>query len=255
MFDKLVESTNQKPQGRNKFYFVTCLIYGTSLTILAVMTIFWFSPAMAETMTSEVMLAPPAVPISAPPPDLVPVAKVIPEAGFVAPKEPPKEIADAKKVPPLPPKPSIYTVVGAPPIGNTTGTANPYTGGCISCNDVAEVPPPPPPKPKVEPTPTPTPKMPDIVPMTSGMIAGKALRKVQPPYPQIAKQIKAQGTVSIQITISEEGRVLQATAVGGHPTLQDAARQAALQWVFSPTVLNGKSVKVSGVISFNFILN
>lgn len=258
MFDKLVESTKQKPQRRNKFYLATSLIYGAALSVLAVVTIVWFNPAMAETIATGEILTPPLVPIAAPPPDVAHTIKAAPEPSFVAPKELPKEIADPKKVPPLPPKPNSQTIVGAPPIGNITGTGIPSAAGCLTCNDSVEAPPPPPtpaPTPKATPTPEPTPKTPDIVRLSSTMITGKAVHKAQPPYPYIAKQIKAQGAVPVQITISEEGRVLQATAVGGHPTLQEAAQQAALQWVFSPTLLNGKAVKVAGVISFNFILN
>jgi periplasmic protein TonB len=258
MFDKLVESTKQKQQGRSKFYLVTSLIYGASLSVVAIATIIWFNPVLAEANISAEILTLPPIPVPAPPPDFSPAPKVTPDPGFIEPKEPPKEIADAKTVPPLPPKitSSGPTIVGAPNIGNVTGTGIPNSGGCSTCNDVVETAPPPPaPTPKIMPTPTPTPKTSDIVRLTSEMVTGKAIRKVQPTYPYIAKQVKAQGTVPVQITISEEGRVLNATVMGGHPTLQQAAQQAALQWVFSPTVLNGKPVKVSGVISFNFILN
>ena len=62
MFDKLVESTKQKPQGRNKFYLLTSLIYGTALSAVAVLTIIWFNPGMAEANTVIGMLAPPPDP-------------------------------------------------------------------------------------------------------------------------------------------------------------------------------------------------
>ncbi len=256
MFDKLVESTKQKPQGRNRFYLVTSLIYGTALSALAVLTVIWFNPGLAEANSSELVFTAPPVPVAAPPPELARAPKPAPPPDFVAPKEPPKEIADPKTVTPLPPKTRGTVIVGAPPIGATSGTGVPYSPGCITCNDNVEAPPPPPaPTPKATPTPAPTPKPQEIVTVPSVILQGKAIRKAQPPYPQIAKQVKAHGTVPVQITISEEGRVVSATAVGGHPMLQDAAQKAALQWVFSPTMLNGKPVKVAGVISFNFILN
>jgi len=254
MFDKLVESTKQKPQGRNKFYLLTSLIYGTALSAVAVLTIIWFNPGMAEANTVIGMLAPPPVPVSAPPPDPKPSAPAPPDQ-FISPIKPPATIADPTKVLPKPPAVNRSVgIVGAP----VNSLSNADTGIPTSAiGEPTEAPPPPPPAPtpKVTPTPTPTPKVPDIVRMTSEMVTGKAVRKVQPPYPQIAKAVRAQGTVPVQIVISEEGRVMQATVVGGNPTLHEAARQAALQWVFSPTVLNGKPVKVSGVISFNFILN
>lgn len=257
MFDKLVESTKQKQQGRSRFYLVTSLIYGTSLSALAVGTIIWFNPAMAEANTTAMLLAPPPVPVAAPPPELAPATKVQPDPGFIEPKTPPKEIMEATKVPPKPP--SVRTgplVPGVPDAGNNDAASNGFQRG-PNFGEVVDAAPLPTPKPtpKAEPTPTPTPKPQEIVRMTSEMITGKAIRKVQPPYPQIARAVRAQGTVSVQITISEEGRVISASVIGGHPTLQQAAQQAATQWVFSPTVLNGKPVKVSGVIAFNFILN
>ncbi len=258
MFDKLVESTNQKAKGRNKFYLVTSVIYGTALSAVAVLTIIWFNPGMAEANSMVRLLTLPSVPAPAPPPDLSPAPKVIPNPGLIEPKQIPPKIADPKTVLPLPQRSSNRpVVVGVPDTGGNSDGRIPSAFDSDGGNNNAPPPPPPTPVPtaKATPTPAPTPKTPDIVQMTSVMITGKALRKVQPPYPQIAKQIKAQGTVPVQITISEEGRVLQATVVSGNPTLHDAARQAALQWVFSPTVLNGKAVKVSGVISFNFILN
>jgi protein TonB len=60
--------------------------------------------------------------------------------------------------------------------------------------------------------------------------------------------------VRIQVTISEEGRVIEAAALDGHPLLREAALQAARQWVFNPTNLSGVPVKVQGVLTFNFTL-
>jgi protein TonB len=77
---------------------------------------------------------------------------------------------------------------------------------------------------------------------------------VQPQYPPIAKAARASGAVQVQVTISEEGRVIDAAVVSGHPLLRDAAVQAARQWVFKPTELSGVAVKVQGVLTFNFTL-
>lgn len=252
MFDKLVESTKQKQQGRKKFYLVTSLIYGSSLSVLAVATILWFNPAMAEATTVGLIFAPPPIPVAPAPVEATP-SRPTPQPQFAPPTIPPRNIPDPHLVPPAPritqPQPLIpgteaFREIAGPGIG----------GSGLGTNKEEAAPPPlPTPTPKVEPTPTPTP--PDVVKMTSVMITGKAVKKVQPPYPQIARQVRAEGTVPVHILISEEGRVIEASVVSGHPTLREAARLAALQWVFSPTVLTGKPVKVSGVISFNFILN
>jgi TonB family protein len=90
--------------------------------------------------------------------------------------------------------------------------------------------------------------------ISAGVLNGKATSKPQPPYPPIAKAARAQGTVTVQVTVDETGSVTSARAVAGHPLLQQAAVAAAKQAKFPPTVLGGKPVKVSGVITYNFVL-
>lgn len=90
--------------------------------------------------------------------------------------------------------------------------------------------------------------------ISGGVLNGKAISKPQPPYPAIAKAAKASGTVTVQILIDEQGRVVSAHAVSGHPLLQQSAVSAARQARFSPTLLSGQPVKVSGVITYNFVL-
>lgn len=102
-----------------------------------------------------------------------------------------------------------------------------------------------------EPPPAPeTPKVPKII--SKGPITGQAKLLPQPPYPQIARQMRIQGRVSVQVLIDEDGRVISATALDGHPLLAPAAQKAALQAKFSPTTLGGQPVKVSGVITYDF---
>jgi TonB family protein len=90
--------------------------------------------------------------------------------------------------------------------------------------------------------------------ISGGVLNGKAISKPQPAYPPIAKAVRAQGTVTVQVVVDESGRVISATAVNGHPLLQAAAVAAARQARFEPTLLSGKPVKVSGVITYNFVL-
>ncbi|HEV2802731.1 MAG TPA: energy transducer TonB [Pyrinomonadaceae bacterium] len=87
-----------------------------------------------------------------------------------------------------------------------------------------------------------------------GNLSGKAIKRVQPTYPPVAKAAGAQGPVAVQIVIGETGAVESARATAGHPLLQQAAVDAARQWQFSPTKLSGNPVKVSGTISFVFAL-
>jgi periplasmic protein TonB len=113
----------------------------------------------------------------------------------------------------------------------------------------------PPPPPRVTPPPAPPAERKGPVHLTSTVLTGKAINKPAPPYPQLAKAAGVQGSVAVQVLIDEQGRVLNAKATNGHPLLQQAAVQAAYKASFSPTVLTGTPVKVTGVITYNFVLN
>jgi protein TonB len=89
---------------------------------------------------------------------------------------------------------------------------------------------------------------------SGGVLNGKALSKPEPVYPPIAKAARAQGTVTVQVVIDEDGDVISANAVSGHPLLQQAAVLAARQAKLSPTFLSGHPVKVSGILTYNFVL-
>ncbi len=90
--------------------------------------------------------------------------------------------------------------------------------------------------------------------ISGGVLNGKAVSKPQPPYPPAAKAARAQGVVTVQVTFDETGAVTDAKAVSGHPLLPAAAVAAARQAKFSPTLLAGKPVKVTGVLTYNFVL-
>jgi len=85
-----------------------------------------------------------------------------------------------------------------------------------------------------------------------GVLNGKALELPPPSYPPIARAAHAFGTVTVQVLIDEQGNVVSAHAVEGHPLLQAAAVSAARQARFSPTLLEGEPVKVTGVIQYTF---
>jgi len=92
-------------------------------------------------------------------------------------------------------------------------------------------------------------------PILAGQLNGRALNRPAPVYPAVARAAKAEGRVTVEVIINEEGKVQSARAVDGHPLLREAAVDAARQWEFAPTRLEGKPVKVTGRISFNFALS
>lgn len=86
-----------------------------------------------------------------------------------------------------------------------------------------------------------------------GVINGKAVRLPRPDYPPAARASRAGGTVKVETEIDEQGNVFRALAVSGHPQLREPARDAACRAKFSPTKLDGRAVKVSGVLTYNFV--
>jgi TonB family protein len=108
---------------------------------------------------------------------------------------------------------------------------------------------------KVEGPTTPSPEADRVAKIVSGgVLNGKVIKKPQPRYPPEAKSARAQGTVVVQIVVDEKGDVVSAVAVSGHPLLQPAGVEAARKAKFEPTKLCGQPVKVSGVITYNFVL-
>ena len=97
-------------------------------------------------------------------------------------------------------------------------------------------------------TPKPVPKM-----ISGGVLNGKATSLPKPAYPPAARAVHAAGACSVQVVISESGSVISASAVSCHPLLKAAAEGAARGAHFSPTLLSGQPVKVSGVITYNFV--
>lgn len=85
------------------------------------------------------------------------------------------------------------------------------------------------------------------------MLNGKASSLPPPQYPAAAKAVRAAGAVTVAVVVDENGDVLSAKAVSGHPLLRATSERAAMGAKFAPTAVNGEYVKVSGVLTYNFI--
>jgi len=89
-------------------------------------------------------------------------------------------------------------------------------------------------------------------PVSAGVLNGKAISLPTPEYPAEAKAAGAEGVVVIQVMIDEQGNVTDARPISGPKLLQETSLNAARQAKFSPTLLSGEPVKVTGVLVFNF---
>ena len=89
--------------------------------------------------------------------------------------------------------------------------------------------------------------------ISGGVLNGKALALPRPKYPPAARAVRATGAVSVLVLIDEDGNIFSANPVSGHPLLRGESVKAACGARFSPTLLMGQPVKVSGIITYNYI--
>ncbi len=83
----------------------------------------------------------------------------------------------------------------------------------------------------------------------------KLVNRVQPVYPDLARQTRIQGVVRLHAIIGKDGSIAQLEVISGHPLLQQAALDAVKQWVYQPTLLEGRSVEVDTTIDVIFTLS
>jgi len=102
-----------------------------------------------------------------------------------------------------------------------------------------------------EPVP-PRPAVPQHVRVSSSVMQGLIVTKVQPQYPSDAARI--QGMVVLKAIIDKEGNVSNLQLISGHPLLAPAAIEAVKQWKYKPFELNGTPVEVETQVQVNFTL-
>jgi len=84
--------------------------------------------------------------------------------------------------------------------------------------------------------------------------AQNILHKVNPEYPEEARQARIQGTVRFQATIGQDGHIQNLQLESGHPIFVRSATEAVQQWTYRPTLLNGSPVAVATTIDVNYTL-
>ena len=82
----------------------------------------------------------------------------------------------------------------------------------------------------------------------------RLVRRREPVGPPLARQARISGTVELTGVIGVDGRIRELQVGNAHPLLARAALEAVRQWVYEPTLLNGKPVEVIAPITLNFVL-
>ncbi len=93
---------------------------------------------------------------------------------------------------------------------------------------------------------------PGTIRISQGVSQGLLLKKVQPVYPPIAKQLHKEGTVQLLATITKYGNVSKVQILGGDPMLAKSAVDAVKRWEYRPYLLNGLPVEIETQISILF---
>lgn len=273
MFNQLIESGSHKKDRarRGRFFLGTLGFYSLLLMVAGVASVYAYDSHLStQNLELYTLVAPPPVAVETRRPDEPKPASGGQQSNEIAQRKaaiapllsnthPPETISTERNTLAEMPKNRAFVVSDRDydPAESTGGIKMPGAGYVpdtdrnavvVAVDQAGEVPPP-------RPSPTPAPvKPPDKVRLSTSVIASKIITKPAPAYPTIAKQTGVQGTVTVEILIDEEGRVVSARATGGHPLLRAAAQSSAFHARFSPTFISSRPVKVTGIITYNFIL-
>ncbi|HRU33623.1 MAG TPA: energy transducer TonB, partial [Candidatus Paceibacterota bacterium] len=82
----------------------------------------------------------------------------------------------------------------------------------------------------------------------------KLIHRVEPIYPEIARQARVEGVVILECTTDIYGRVQTVKVLRSVPLLDQAAIDAVKQWVYEPMVINGRPRGVIFTVTLTFKL-
>jgi len=240
--DSLIESGGKLKTKRGQTSIIAFIIEAIIVGVMVLIPLI-FTEALPKQQLMTFLVAPPPPP-PPPPPAAAPVKVVkviqtdIVNGELRTPTKIPKKIEMIKEDEAPPPVMASTGVVGGVPGGVPGGSMGGVIGSVLSS------------------TPTVAPKIatPQRVRVSSGVVSGLLVRKVNPVYPPLARQARIQGTVVLQAQISKDGNIENLQLISGHPMLAPAAIEAVKQWKYRPYLLNGEPVEVETQVQVNFTL-
>jgi|HubBroStandDraft_6_1064221.scaffolds.fasta_scaffold00692_7 protein TonB len=90
--------------------------------------------------------------------------------------------------------------------------------------------------------------------MMTHLESAMLIRRVEPVYPPLARQIHREGQVELHAIISTDGTIQSLQVVNGDPLFLQSATAAVSQWRYRPTVLNGQPVEIETYITVIYTL-
>ena len=94
----------------------------------------------------------------------------------------------------------------------------------------------------------------DRMQMSPEAAEGSLMHRVEPDYPEEARQQQIQGAVVLEVRAGRDGSIQEIKLVSGERLLADAAMAAVKQWRFKPLVVKGQPVEMQTTITLNFLL-
>ncbi len=249
MFETLIRTSQVRPAWKSTVV-ISLVGHAVAVTLLILLPMVYFQVVDTRFLTG-VIAGTRIEPVPPSPPPSRPAA---------APVQPRSAQVRELRLPPMTAPPTIPVglpdpnISNLPPVGDDVGYLGPSTSPFVpgitgpmvsSASPVPRTPlPPPPPKPRRhEPV------------LVSTISPGGLIYRVEPEYPTLARQARAQGPVKLELLINEEGTVREVVFVSGNVLLKDAAIAAVKQWRYRPTILNGEPVPIQGTVTVNFILS
>jgi len=95
----------------------------------------------------------------------------------------------------------------------------------------------------------------EVIEIPSAEVDDSLVHRVEPDYPEEARQQRIQGTVALELHINADGTVAAAHLASGPPLLAQAAIDAVKQWRFKPRTEDGRPVRMHTVVTLNFQLS
>jgi TonB family protein len=89
-------------------------------------------------------------------------------------------------------------------------------------------------------------------PVESGVLNARALTLPKAKYPEEARRLRISGKVTVRVVVDETGKVIAANATDGPAPLRASAVDAARLATFEPTIQEGVTVKITGLLVFEF---
>jgi TonB family protein len=83
--------------------------------------------------------------------------------------------------------------------------------------------------------------------------ASRLVYKTEPVYPENVRAAGITGETAFEVTVDEEGKVIDIWSVQGHPLLASAAADAIWQWRYSPVLLNGSPTSATFPVVISFL--